>query len=144
MQVKALSMSDMSEIEKMEQTLLANPNMCFASEPQDIVKCLQSDCSFGLLVNDKLVAYSLAYYTEYGTAYVDKCFVHADYRGNGFQYILINANIAKLVSNGVQEIFTMTSPRNEASIKSFTNAGFQFKRDTKYKGIERLILKWEL
>ena len=34
MQVKALSMSDMSEIEKMEQTLLANPNMCFASEPQ--------------------------------------------------------------------------------------------------------------
>ena len=101
----------------------------------DIVKCLQSDCSFGLLVNDKLVAYSLAYYTEYGTAYVDKCFVHADYRGNGFQYILINANIAKLVSNGVQEIFTMTSPRNEASIKSFTNAGFQLSETLNIRGL---------
>jgi hypothetical protein len=144
MQVKALSMSDISEIEKMEQTLLVNPDICFPSEKEDIAKCLQSGCSFGLLVNDKLVAYSLAYFTEYGTAYVDKCFVHADYRGNGFQYILINANIAKLVSNGVQEIFAMTSPKNEASMKSFVNAGFSFKRDTKYKGIERLILKWEL
>ena len=105
---------------------------------------MQSDCSFGLLVNDKLVAYSLAYFTEYGTAYIDKCFVHTDYRGNGFQYVLINANIARLVANGAHEIFAMTSPKNEASIRSFTNAGFQFKRDTKYKGIERLILKWEL
>lgn len=142
-QVKVLSISDTSDIEKMEQTLFVNPDMCFPSEKEDIVKCLQSGCSFGLLVNDKLVAYSLTYFTEYGTAYVDKCFVHADYRGNGFQYILINANIAKLVSNGVQEIFAMTSPKNEASMKSFINAGFSFKRDIKYKGIERLILKWE-
>lgn len=144
MQVKSLSMYDISDIEKMEQAFIANPDMCFASEPEDIVRCLQSDCSFGLLVNDKLVAYSLAYFTEYGTAYIDKCFVHADYRGNGFQYVLINANIARLVANGAHEIFAMTSPKNEASIRSFTNAGFQLKRDTKYKGIERLILKWEL
>ena len=143
-QVKVLSISDTSDIEKMEQTLFVNPDMCFPSEKEDIVKCLQSGCSFGLLVNDKLVAYSLTYFTEYGTAYVDKCFVHADYRGNGFQCILINANIAKSVSNGVQEIFAMTSPKNEASMKSFINAGFSFKRDIKYKGIERLILKWEL
>lgn len=144
MQVKSLSMYDISDIEEMEQALIASPDMCFASEPEDIVRCLHSDCSFGLLVNDKLVAYSLAYLTEYGTAYIDKCFVHADYRGNGFQYVLINANIARLVANGAHEIFAMTSPKNKASIRSFTNAGFQFKRDTKYKGIERLILKWEL
>lgn len=144
MQVKALSMSDITTIEEMEQKLLSDPDMCFASEPEDIVKCLQSGCSYGLLINDKLVAYSLAYFTEYGTAYVDKCFVRSDYRGNSFQYILLNANLAKLVSNGAQEVFAMTSPKNEASIKSFTNAGFSFKRDTKYKGIERLILKWEL
>lgn len=144
MQVEALSMSDISKIEPMEQTLLESNDLCFASNPEDIVKCLQSGCSYGFLVNDKLVAYSLAYFTEYGTAYIDKCFVHQDYRGNGYQYILINSNIAKLVSNGVHEIFAMTSPKNDASIRSFTNAGFSFKRDTKYKGAERLILKWEL
>lgn len=144
MQVKSLSISDMLDIEKIEQTLLPNPDMCFASEPEDIVKCLRSSCSYGLWLNDRLAAYSLAYFTEYGTAYIDKCFVCSDYRGSGFQYILINANITKLVSKGVQEIFAMTSPKNEASIKSFTNAGFSFKRDTKYKGIERIILKWEL
>ena len=55
-----------------------------------------------------------------------------------------NSNIAKLISNGVQEIYAMVSPKNEASIKSFINAGFSFKRDSKYKEIERLILKWEL
>lgn len=144
MQVKSLSMSDILDIEKMEQTLLPNPDMCFASEPEDIAKCLESGCSYGLFVNDKLAAYSLAYFTEYGTAYVDKCFVHSDYRGNGFQYVLLNSNIAKLISNGAQEIYAMVSPKNEASIKSFVNAGFSFKRDSKYKGIERLILKWEL
>ncbi len=144
MEVKALSMSDVCEIESMEQTLLSNPDMCFASETEDIMKCLQSGCSYGMLVNGKLVAYSLAYFTEYGTAYIDKCFVHQDYRGNGYQYMLINSNIAKLVSNGVHEIFAMASPKNDASIRSFINAGFSFKRDTKYKGAERLILKWEL
>jgi hypothetical protein len=144
MEIKTLSMSDISEIEAMEQTMLSNPETCFASEPQDITKCLQSGCSYGLLLDGSLVAYSLAYFTEYGTAYVDKCFVCSGYRGNGFQYLLLNANIAKLVSNGAQEIFAMTSPKNEASIKSFTNVGFSFKRDTKYKGAERIILKWEL
>lgn len=143
-QVKALSISSLSDIEEMEKTLLSDPDICFASEPKDIVKCLRSGCSYGLLINNKLVAYSLAYFTEYGTAYIDKCFVHSDYRGNGFQYILLNANIAKLVSNGVQDIFSMTSPKNEASIKSFTSSGFSIKRDTKYKGVDRLILKWEL
>ncbi|WP_130893089.1 GNAT family N-acetyltransferase [Paraprevotella xylaniphila] len=144
MEVKSLSMFDMTEIETMEQALLSNPEICFASEPQDIAKCLQSGCSYGLWLDGSFVAYSLAYFTEYGTAYVDKCFVSSDYRGNGFQYILLNANIARLVSNGVQEIFAMTSPKNDASIKSFTNAGFSPKRATKYKGVERVILKWEL
>lgn len=144
MRMKVLSVSDMPDVENLEQMLPSNLDMCFASEPEDIVKCLLSGCSLGILINDKLVAYSLAYFTEYGTAYVDKCFVHIDYRGNGFQYILINANIAKLLSNGAQEIFAMASPRNEASIKSFINAGFSFKRDAKYRGYDRLILKWEL
>lgn len=144
MQVKVLSISDIAKIEELEKTLLSDQIMCFASEPEDIIKCLQSGCSYGLFIDGKMAAYSLSYFTEYGTAYVDKCFVCPHYRGNGFQYMLLNANISKLLSNGANEIFAMTSPKNEASIKSFTNAGFSFKRDTKYKGIERLILKWEL
>lgn len=143
-QVRVLAISDLAEIEELEKMLLFDQNMCFASEPEDVIKCLQSGCSYGLLVDGKIVAYSLAYFTEYGTAYVDKCFVCSNYRGNGFQYMLLNANISILLSNGAHEIFAMTSPKNEASIKSFTNAGFLFKRDTKYKGIERIILKWEL
>ena len=143
-EVKVLSMSDIASVQDMEHTLLPDQEMCFASEFEDVVKCLQSDCSYGLWLNGVLAAYSLAYFTEYGTAYIDKCFVHQDCRGNGFQYILLNANLAKLVSNGVQEVFAMTSPYNEASIRSFTNAGFSFKRETKYKGEQRIILKWEL
>lgn len=144
MEIKVLSMSDMASVQDMEHTLLPDQGMCFASELEDVVKCLQSDCSYGLWLNGVLVAYSLAYFTEYGTAYIDKCFVHQDCRGNGFQYILLNVNLAKLVSNGVQEVFAMTSPDNKASIKSFTNAGFTLKRDTQYKGKQRIILKWEL
>ena len=143
-EIKNLSMSDIASVQDMERTLLSDQVMCFASVQEDIVKCLQSGCSYGLWFNNVLVAYSLAYFTEYGTAYIDKCFVNQNYRGNGFQYILINANLAELVSNGVQEVFAMTSPRNKASMKSFTNAGFVFKRDTKYKGQQRIILKWEL
>lgn len=143
-EVKQLSMSDHVIIDEYERNMPYMPSLCFASEPQDVVKCLQSGCSCGLLLDGVLVAYSLAYFTEYGTAYIDKCFVRQDCRGNGFQYILLNANLAKLVSNGVQEVFAMTSPDNEASIRGFTNAGFSFKRDTKYKGEQRLILKWKL
>lgn len=143
-EVRQLSIDDHATIDEYERNMPYMPNVCFMSEPQDVVKCLQSGCSYGLWLGRVLIAYSLAYFTEYGTAYVDKCFVHQDFRGNGFQYMLLNANIAKLLSNGAHEIFAMTSPKNEASIKSFINAGFSFKRDTKYKGIERLILKWEL
>ena len=143
-EVRQLSISDHSTIDEYERNIPDLSSVCFASEPQDVVKCLQSGCSYGLWINRELVAYSLAYFTEYGTAYIDKCFVNQNYRGNGFQYILINANLAELVSNGVQEVFAMTSPRNKASMKSFTNAGFVFKRDTKYKGQQRIILKWEL
>ena len=143
-EIKQLSMSDHVIIDEYERNMPYMPSLCFASEPQDVVKCLQSGRSYGLWLDRSLVAYSLAYFTEYGTAYVDKCFVRQDCRGNGFQYILLNSNLAKLVSNGVQEVFAMTSPDNEASISSFTNAGFSFKRDTKYKGEQRLILKWEL
>lgn len=143
-EIKQLSMFDHVIIDEYEKNMPYMPNLCFASEPQDVVKCLQSGCSYGLWLDGVLVAYSLAYFTEYGTAYVDKCFVRQDCRGNGFQYILLNANLAKLVSNDVHEVFAMTSPANEASIKSFTNAGFSFKRDTKYKGEQRIILKWEL
>lgn len=143
-EIKQLSMSDHVIIDEYERNMPYMPSLCFASEPQDVVKCLQSGCSYGLWLDGVLVAYSLAYFTEYGTAYIDKCFVRQDCRGNGYQYILLNANLAKLVSNSVQEVFAMTSPNNEASIKSFTNAGFSFKRDTKYKGERRIILKWEL
>ena len=137
-------MSDHVIIDEYERNMPYIPSLCFSSEPQDVVKCLQSGCSYGLWLDEVLVAYSLAYFTEYGTAYIDKCFVRQECRGNGYQYILLNANLAKLVSNGVQEVFAMTSPNNEASIKSFTNAGFSFKRDTRYKGEQRIILKWEL
>ena len=143
-EIKRLSMDDHAIIDEYERNMPYMPNVCFVSEPQDVVKCLQSGCSYGLWFDEVLVAYSLAYFTEYGTAYIDKCFVNQNYRGNGSQYILINANLAELVSNGAQEVFTMTSPSNEASMKSFTNAGFVFKRDTKYKGQQRIILKWEL
>ena len=118
--------------------------MCLKSSSDDINKCIASNCSYGLFIGNDLIAYSLAYFTEYGTAYIDKCYVKNDYRGNGYQYILLNMNVGSLVSNGACEIFAMVSPKNTASIKSFTNAGFYIKRDAKCNDYERYILKYDL
>lgn len=141
--VRCLTIKDLSDIDSLENTL-SDYNICLKSSIEDIKKCLLSNCSYGLFVGDTLIAYSLSYYTEYGTGYIDKCFVRNEYRGNGYQYILLNMNIGSLISHNVYEIFAMVSPENIASIKSFKNAGFYVKRDTICNSYERYILKYEL
>lgn len=142
--ISPLSMANKADVECREKNMGVSEETCAKSEEEDIDKCLCSGCSFTATVNGHMAAYSLAYFTEYGTAYVDKCFVDEAMRGNGLQYILLNANIAALLANDVHEIYSMVSPANKASLKSFTNAGFQILRETKYKGYDRVILKWQL
>lgn len=139
-----MNASMLPEIGKREIKLGVPEEICARSEEEDIVRCLKSRCSYAASVNGVMSAYSLSYFTEYGTAYIDKCFVDETARGNGIQYILLNANIAALLANDVHEIYSMVSPLNKASLKSFTNAGFKVIRETKYKGYGRYILKWQL
>lgn len=142
-EVRPLAIKDIAEIDSLEVSL-CNNDMCLKSDYEDIIRSLNSGCSYGVIVGNKIEAYSLALFTDYGTAYIDKCFVSPNHRGHGLQYKLILANLLGLASNGAREIYTMVSPKNKASIKSFTNAGFSIKREMKCHGYDRLILKWEL
>lgn len=144
MEVKPLSMSDMSLVEDLEFMFLSDPDLCLVSDKGDIERCLGSGCSYGLWLGGDLVAYSLAFFTEYGSAYVEKCFVRQDYRGNGFQKLLLGLNLDALLANGAIVVFSMTSPDNLPSLRNFAKAGFVVSHETKYKGKCRIILKREL
>lgn len=142
-QVRALSITDLASVMELEKTQ-DEPRLCCRSEYKDILKSVTSGCSYGLYYKNSLVAYSLCYVTDYGTAYIDKCFVHSKHRGHSYQRLLLQHNIKSLLSNGVCEIYAMTSPNNIASLKSFTSVGFSVMRDAKFSGYERYILKWSL
>jgi len=140
----SLSLDYLEEIKGNEREYLNNPAECLQSDEEDIIRCLASGCSLGIFCKGSLIAYSLAYFTDYGTAYVDKCFVVPQFRGNGYQYKLLEKQIEKLQSKGVRDVYAMTSPSNIASKKSFEKAGFRYLRETVCHGEKRIILKVEL
>ena len=131
-------------IMKLEASEKIKNSICIRSDYEDILKCLKSRCSIGIQ-DEKLgiVACSLAYYTEYGTAYIEKCFVHPNFRGKGLQRQMLGYNIELLKGFGVCEIFTMVSPLNKISEKNFNERGFKLKREIMYNGVIRNILKYE-
>lgn len=129
------------EIMTLEKKYLKDKKTCIRSKEQDIRKCLCSKCSYGLYDGGKLVAFSLCYYSDYCTGYVEKCFVHPSYRGKGLQRFMLRLNISSLIKAQVDEIFSMVSPYNIASIKSFSKEGFDFKKMVVYDNQLRMILK---
>ena len=141
--IRILSMKDHWRIAKLEY-LQTKPSLCMKSSTEDIIKSLQSECSCGLWIAGELVAYSLAYHTDYGTAYIDKCYVSEAYRGQKFQTMLLRQNIDSLLRQGVHEIYAMTSPDNVASLKNFMSVGFEIAREVRFGDYKRYILRWQL
>ena len=125
----------------LEREYLKDEELCLRSSELGIIKCLSSKCSYGIFDYGRLVAFSLCYHSEYSTGYIEKCFVHPDYRGRGTQKLLLNKNLDALKIRNVDEVFAVVSPYNEASLKSFTRVGFVFKKNTECQNHRRLLLK---
>lgn len=144
LKLTVLDKEHLTSIVDMEDEFLNDASICARSSKDVIEKCLKSQCSVGIFVNDILVAYSLAYATEYSTGYIEKSFVIKSCRGFAFQQTMVSLNIKLLFANGANEIFTMTSPLNSVSMNNFQNVGFCFKCQAQYNGYDRAILKLEL
>lgn len=139
MDILILDPIDVDRIIELEETL-SNESLCYKSHKSRIVESINSNCSTGAFANGLLVAYSLCYNTEYGTAYVEKCFVHEDYRGLGLQVEMLLKNISLCEAKGVTIFHTMAAPNNFISIRSFEKVGFVKSRTINFGKYERTIL----
>jgi hypothetical protein len=122
-EIKPLTMDNLDRVVELED-LIPNSELCYRSHKYRIVESIKSNCSVGVFVDNLLVAYSLCYTTEYGTAYIEKCFVHETFRGQGWQVEMLLKNIALCEAIDVNIFHTMASPKNWSSIRSFKQVGF--------------------
>lgn len=80
-----------------------------------------------------------------GVGQVESTVVRSDYRGNGLQKILCEKveDIAR--SEKIKLLTSTASPYNKYSVNTFTNLGYEIKRDKiKYGGLRRYVLVKEL
>lgn len=130
----------LKSIVEIERLYMLDRAMCLKSTEEDISKCLKSECSFALYNSRKLIAFSLCYYSDYCTGYIEKCFVLPEYRGNGYQVRLIIENTKALKNKGIEHMYSMVSAENKASVKSFKKVGFCFLKSIEYDGVQRNLM----
>lgn len=138
-ELKALTPYHYSEVEDFEETL-TDPLNCYKSHTSRVKECLSSNTSVGVFVENRLVAYSLSFYNEYGAGFIEKCFVHKEFRGQGWQVEMLRNNLLLMRERGVFNFFTTVSPKNTFSIRSFRQVGFKDERISKVGEYERLIM----
>lgn len=141
---RTLTSKDVQQIVSLEQSALRDPALCLKSELADIEKSCSCGCSHALTVNNEIIAYTLCYANEYGVGFIEKCFVALKYRGSGFQKFLVATCLLELCRRDVREVFTMTSPFNEASLHNFESVGFRKFNAVKCGGFQRIVLKYEI
>lgn len=139
-----LSIARISDVTALEEKYLTEPSLCFRSSVDDIRKCLASGSSIGYFVDGKLCAYVLAHFTEYGTAYVEKCFVLPECRGRGLQRSLTAKALSALRRHGAHVVYTMVSPGNPISIGNFAACGFMHVWATEILGESRNVMRYEI
>lgn len=74
------------------------------------------------------------------TAVLDSVAVRKEYRGRGFQKLLIEEAVKRLHGMGYMHMLAKTHPENRASLKSFMDRGFAVMLYIHEKGTERVIL----
>lgn len=141
---RELTSKDVRQIVSLEQSLLKDPALCLKSDLSDIEKSCSCGCSHALTVNDEIVAYTLCYANEYGVGFIEKCFVSLRHRGQGLQKHLVTMCLLELCRRGVRDVFTMTSPYNEASLHNFESVGFRKFNEVRCGGFQRIVLKYEI
>lgn len=141
-EMRFLVLGDMEAINQFESTL-TDGSSCLRSDEHDILESLKGECSIGMFEGERLVAYSLAKWNDYGIAYIDKCFVAPAFRGRGFQIGMLSANLLALNGKKVHEIWAMVSPTNNASLRNFSSVGFLEYMDITCDGFPRKLLKYK-
>ncbi len=136
-----LTMMELQQVMAFESSL-TDGEICLKSDYDDIRNGIIGGCSFGVFDNDKLVAYTIAVWNEYGVGYIDKCFVSEEYRGKGLQRLMLTRSMEALLKKNVHEVFAMCSPKNTVSLRNFMTQRFSVVRNIEYEGRERLLLKF--
>lgn len=143
--LRIASKEDFWKIGKLENDF-QEPNFIL-SEVEDVEKCLANGHSM-IAVHPRtkeIVAFCLIAITEYGTAYIEKVFVHPEARGFQLQAKLVNAIFDNIKEcNNVKICYTMASPDNEVSLHNFKKCGFVEKWRKEYKGQQRIVLAYEV
>ena len=138
-ELRILSPIHCSEIEGYEATL-TDPLKCYKSNTSRILESLSSECSVGIFVDNRLVSYSLCFFNEYGAGFIEKCFVHKDFRGQGWQVEMLRKNLSLMRGKGAFNFFTTVSPQNIFSIRGFRQVGFIEERTSRIGKYERVIM----
>ena len=141
LKTRVVKRKDISTILEFEERFKST--LFFPSDIQDILKSVDSSCSTIMCKDEDVIAFVLSYSTEYGTSYLEKVFVHPDYRGNGLQRELIKKTLKLLKQQRVKVCYTMVNPLNEISLSNFKDVGFIEFMDKKYKGHNRKILVYD-
>lgn len=140
--IRILSQKDLECILNYEETL-NDCNTCFKSREGVVSKCIDSGFSIGIFVDNTLSAYTLSYSNEYGINYIEKCFVSPEYRGQGWQVTMLLKHNELVKSIGTKFIFSMASPSNWVSIRSFKQVGFKEAYPTSVGGYNRIVFVYK-
>lgn len=141
METKVIQRKDIATILELEKA--HKSSLFFLSDIPDIVRSVDSACSLMLTEEKHIAAFVLVHFTEYGTGYLEKIFVHPSYRGKGLQNKLVKKALIKIKEKGIRVCYTMVNPLNEISLSNFKDIGFIEFMDKKYKGHNRKILVYD-
>lgn len=141
LKTRVIKRKDISTILDLEKVYKSN--LFFPSDIQDILKSVDSLCSTIMCKDENVIAFILSYSTEYGTSYLEKVFVHPDYRGNGLQRRLVKKTLELLKQQGTKVCYTMVNPLNKISLSNFKDVGFIEFMDKEYKGHNRKVLVYD-
>lgn len=141
LKTRVIKRKDIAAILEIEE--LHKSTSFFPSDVKDILKSVDSSCSIVMCENENVIAFVLSFSTEYGTSYLEKVFVHPNYRGGGLQRKLLKKSLELLHQQGVRVCYTMVSPLNEISLSNFKDVGFIEFMDKEYKGHNRKVLVYD-
>jgi len=137
---KLLSSNDFYVITDYERLHLCNKEECLQSSYGSIDRCLSSGCSIGYFMDQMLVGYTLANYTDFTVGYIEKSFVLPSFRGYQIQMNSTEQVLKLLADHGVKDVYTMVSPCNAVSISNLEKLGFKFLRKIMVNGVDRNIM----
>ena len=138
-EIRVLEMKDLPRVKALDK-MITDEGICYKSHEKVITESIESETSVGYFVDDILMAFSLCFLKGKDTAYIEKCFVLENFRGQGWQVEMLVQNLAVCELKGVKLYHTMASPENFSSVRSFEQVGFRKTKTILHGNHERVLL----